>query len=181
MTPANITRVRADLPAGYEVADLNGPLSAASLWGFQTGWTAEPPQCAVLADPVPADGGVRGLSASGSGGTIFVVAAGRVALDPGLTGECDRWTMTFAHTSAEVARIEAPAIEGADTLAWQAVARTVVESGSETITNASTAVAFLDHHVALVTVVTDPGSTYPPLDSGFAARLLADAVAALRG
>lgn len=180
---ANIVRVRAALPAGYEVGELAAPVSAAALWGFGEGWAADPPQCAPLADPAPADRTARGLSASGSGGTVFVIVATgpAVAPEPEVLDQCRRWAMSFGHTTAEVTRTEGPAIEGAQTTAWQAVARTVVEAGSETTADTSTAVAYFDGHVALVTLVTDPGSPYPPLDSGFAARLLAATVAVLRG
>ena len=183
VNPANIIRVRAALPAGYEVGQLSAPVSAAALWGFGSGWTADPPQCASLADPAPADRAARGLSASGSGGTLFVIAATVPAGVPAadVFGQCSRWAMGFGHTTAEVTSTEGPVIEGAQTVAWQAVARTVVEAGSETTADARTAVAYFDRHVALVTLVTDPGSPHPPLDPGFAAGLLITAVAALRG
>jgi len=89
--------------------------------------------------------------------------------------------MTFVHTSAEVTRTEAPAIEGAVTVAWRAATRTIVEAGSETNALATTASAYFDHHVAYVTLITDPGSPHPPLDPGFVADTLATTVAALRG
>lgn len=182
VNPANIIRVRAALPEGYEVGELNAPVSAAALWGFGSGWTADPPQCAALADPAPTDRAARGLSASGSGGTLFVVVAVPAVVPTAeVLGQCGRWAMSFGHTTAEVARTDAGVIEGAQTLAWQAVARTVVESGSETTADARTAVAYFDRHVAMVTLVTDPGSPHPALDSGFAAGLLATTVAALRG
>lgn len=183
MNPANIIRVRAALPDGYEVGQLDAPVSAAALWGFGSGWTADPPQCASLADPAPADRAARGLSASGAGGTLFVVAATLPTGIPAaeLLGQCGRWTMSFGHTVAEVTSTEGPVIEGAQTVAWQAVARTIVEAGSETTADARTAIAYFDRHVALVTLVTDPGSPHPPLDSGFVAGLLTTAVAALRG
>jgi len=181
--PANVIRVRSVLPQGYEVAELNGPASAAGLWGFGTGWTADPAQCARLADPAPSDPGARGLSASGSGGTVFVVASAMTDDAAGfdLPTQCDRWTMTFVHTSAEVTRIEAPVIEGAVTVAWRAATRTIVEAGSETNALATAAFAYFDHHVAYVTLITDPGSPHPPLDPGFVADTLATTVAALRG
>lgn len=183
MSPAAITRVGSALPEGYEVGSLTGPLSAAALWGFGRGWTAEPPQCAPLADPAPGDPTARGLSASGPGGSVFVVAAVGPDSPPGagLLSECGHWTMRFGHTTAEVTRTEGPPIEGVPTIAWRAAARTVVESGNQTTSSAETAIAYLEGHVAFVTVVTDPGSPHPPLDSGFTADLLVTAVSALRG
>lgn len=183
VNPANVIRVRSVLPQGYEAAELNGPVSAAGLWGFGTGWTADPPQCARLADPAPSDPGARGLSASGPGGTVFVVVSATTddaALFDLLT-QCDGWTMTFVHTSAEVTRIEAPVIAGAVTVTWRAATRTIVEAGSETNALATTASAYFDHHVAYVTLITDPGSPHRPLDSAFVADTLATTVAALRG
>jgi len=180
---ANIIRVRSALPQGYEVAELAGPVSAASLWGFGTGWSAEPPLCATLADPAPRDRGARGLSASGSGGTVFIVVSEIPEEAPGtdLLAQCSSWTMAFGHTSAEVTRTEAPVIEGAKCVGWEATTRTIVESGMETNARSTTALAYLDHYVAYVTLISDPGSPNPPLDAGFVADLLANTVAALRG
>jgi hypothetical protein len=186
VNPANIKRIRPALPAGYEIADVSGPLSAAGLWGFGSGWTATPPQCAALADPAPADPGARGYSASGPGGTVYVVVAvpGQDAPDPGLIGECAQWTMTFAHTTGEVSLIPisaAPHIDGVDTVAMTVTTRMVVESGTETDGNAVTTQAYVDGHVVFVTLVTDPGSPHPPLDSHFVGDLLVATVSALRG
>jgi hypothetical protein len=186
VNPANIKRIRPALPAGYEIADVSGPVSAAGLWGFGSGWTAAPPPCAALADPAPADPGARGYSASGPGGTVYVVVAvpERGAPDAELIGDCARWTMTFKHTMGEVTLApmsEAPHIDGADTIAMTVGTRTVVESGTETDGRAVTAQAYLGDHVAFVTLVTDPGSPHPPLDSQFAGDLLVATVAALRG
>lgn len=183
VTPVNITRVRAALPAGYEIGQLARPSSAAALWGFGTGWTAHPPQCAALADPVAGGRTARGVSASGPGGTVFVIAAAgpESPPDPDLLAQCSSWTMNFGHTDAVVTRGEGPAVEAAQTIAWRARARTVVESGNATLADASTAIAYVDGHTALITVVTDPGAPHPALDPGFAAGLLNAAVAALRG
>jgi hypothetical protein len=177
---ADIEAVRSALPADYEIGDLDGPVSAASLWGFGTGWTADPPQCAALADPAPTDSDARGISASGPGGTVFILAADAAGGPPDAAGGCDAWTMRYGHTTAEVTRSAPPDVEDSRTLAWRAVARTVVESGSATLTDAATMIAYLDAHVVVVIVVTDPGSTHPPLDSSFADGLLAAAVTALR-
>jgi hypothetical protein len=185
VNPANIKRIRPSLPAGYEVADVSGPMSAAALWGFGSGWTAAPEQCAALADPAPADPGARGYSASGAGGIVYVVVAipGQGVPDARLIGDCGHWTMTFAHTTGEVAvspTSEAPHIEGADTVAMTVTTRTIVESGTETDGRAVTAQAYVDGHVVFVTLVTDPGSPHPPLDSRVVGDLLVATVSALR-
>lgn len=186
VNPANIKRIRSELPAGYEIADVSGPLSAAGLWGFGSGWTAAPGHCAALADPAPADPGARGYSASGSGGIVYVVVAmpGTGVPDDGLIGDCAHWTMAFAHTMGEVAlapESEAPHIDGADTIAMTVTTRTVVESGTETDGRALTAQAYLDGHVVFVTLVIEPGSPHPPLDSHVVGDLLVATVSALRG
>jgi len=182
VNPANIKRIRSALPAGYEIADVPGSLSAAGLWGFGTGWTAAPGQCGTLADPAPDDPGVRGYSASGPGGIVYVVVAvpGRGAPDPALIGECAHWTMAFAHTTGDVSLAEPPHIDGAETLAMTVDTRMVVESGTETDGRAVTAQAYLDGHVVFVTLVTDPGSPHPPLDSHVVGDLLVATVSALR-
>lgn len=183
INPANIKRVRSALPAGYEIGDVAGPLSAAALWGFGSGWTAAPPSCAALADPAPADPGARGYSASGPGGTIYVVVAipAEPAPSDAVLGECTTWTMTFAHTTGDVHLSDAPAIDGVHTVAMTVTTRTVVESGTETDGQAVTAQAYSDGHVVFVTLITDPGSPHPPLDSRSVGELLVATVAALRG
>ena len=183
INPANIKRIRAALPAGYEIADVSGPMSAAGVWGFGSGWTATPPQCAALADPAPADPGARGYSASGPGGIVYVVVAvpSQGAPDAGLIDDCAHWTMTFAHTTGDVTRSDAPHVDGADTVAMTVATRTVVESGTQTDGRAVTAQAYVDGHVAFVPLVTDPGSPPPPLDSRVVGDLLVATVSALRG
>lgn len=181
LNPSDVVRVHSELPPGYEVADLRGPLSAVSLWGFGTGWSAEPPRCVDLADPSPSDRGARGLSASGPGGTVYVAVVTAAPPGPDLLAQCRQWTMLFVHTSAQVRRTDAPVIAGADTVAWDAATRTIVESGAETNSDVSTAVAYLERHAAFVTVVTDPGSPHPPLGPVYIAELLRATVAELRG
>lgn len=181
VNPAGIKRIRPLLPQDYEIADVVGPVSAAGQWGFGPGWTADPPPCASLADPAPADPAARGYSASGRGGTLYVVVAAAGAPGAGLLDECAQWAMAFAHTTGTVTLADPPAVDGADTVAMTVATRTVVESGSETNGQAATAQAYLDGHVVIVTLVTDPGSEHPPLDVRFVDDLLASSVAALRG
>src|SRR5689334_2296558 len=70
LNPAKISRVRGQLPPGYEVADLGGPASPATFWGFKPGWITEPPQCGVLAGPATDESTTRGWSGSGPGGIV---------------------------------------------------------------------------------------------------------------
>jgi hypothetical protein len=179
---ADVARVRGDLPAGYEVADLVGRAAPLAFWGFGPQWVADPPQCGVLSDP-PVDGAtVRGWSGSGPGGIVYVVAAAALgAPDPALIGECGTSTLTAGHTSGTVTTVEAPAIEAATTLGVRTEATTVVEGGTETHSHADTFTAYFEGYAAYVTVVTDPGSSAPVLGAGFAAALLVKTVSALRG
>jgi len=191
---ANVSRVRGDLPAGYEIADLAGRVAPLAFWGFGPQWAADPPQCGVLSDP-PVDGAtIRGWSGSGPGGIVYVVAAGGsggqersdpgnvpAAVDPALIAECDTSTLAAGHTSGTVTTVDAPAIDAATTLGLRTETTTVVEGGTETHSHADTFTAFLDGYTTYVTVVTDPGSSGPVLDAGFAAALLVKTVAALRG
>jgi Domain of unknown function (DUF5642) len=183
--PANIARVRGGLPTGYEVSDITFSAAPVTLWGFGPGWTADPPQCAALAQPV-VDGAVtRGWSASGSGGIVNAVVTGsppdRVGLDPALLADCGQWRLSGGHTSGRVRFIDAPAIDGVVTVGLSTTSTTVVEGGTETHSHADTFTAYLGDYVAFVTVVTDPGSPNSPLGQDFAAELLVKTVSALRG
>jgi hypothetical protein len=167
------------------VADVEAAASIPGFWGFKPGWTAEPPQCAALVDPAGEPQSAQGLSGSGPGGIIYVVVAtaqsGPMALDPVLIAECGQWAMSFGRSSATVSLVDAPRVDGADTVGMATAIRTVVESGTETDAQAQTLCAYLGEHFLFVTLVTDPGSPEPPLPPGFAADLLVKAVSALRG
>jgi hypothetical protein len=104
-----------------------------------------------------------------------------VTLDPALIGECGDWTMTVGRSSAAVTFVAAPHLDGSDTVGMSTAIRTVVESGTETDSQAQTFSAYLGEHFVFVTLVTDPGSPDPPLPPEFAADLLVKTVAALRG
>jgi hypothetical protein len=182
---ANISRVRGDLPAGYEVADLGGVASPAAFWGFGPGWVTEPPQCGLLAGPPTDDATSKGWSGSGPGGIVHAVVTGSpaspVTFDPGVLADCGHWTVASGNTTGTVDLIDAPAIEGAATIGMETAAKTVVEGGMETASAVYTFSAYLGDYLAFVTVVSDPGSPNPPLDREFAADLLVKTVSALRG
>ncbi len=185
LNPANISRARGEMPAGYEVADVAGPASPVAFWGFGPGWVTEPEGCGALAGP-PTDGATtRGWSGSGPGGIVHVVVIGSptapVTFDPAVLAECGKWTVMSGNTTGTVNLIEAPPIDGTTTVGMATVAKTVVEGGTETMSTASTFSAYLGDYLAFVTVVTDPGSPNPPLGQEFAADLLVKTVSALRG
>lgn len=191
--PANIKRMGRELPPGYEVT--SGMAVAAAprvIWGLKAEApliTTKPPQCATLADPGNGRGQAQGVSGSGSGGIVNAVVValpalpGPVAPDHNLLAGCARWTMTDAHTGhieADVHLIDAPHIEGADTVGMVADTRTSVESGAEIDSRTTTFVAYLGDYYAFTTVTTDPGSVLPALTPQFAADLLVKTVSALR-
>jgi hypothetical protein len=179
---ARIERVREQLPSGYEVTPLSGRPAPLAFWGLAPDWTADPPRCGALADPVADATTTRGWSASGAGGIVYaVVAASKATLDPSLIDECGQWTVSAGHTSGSVTFVAAPAIDGVATMGLSTATTTVVEGGTETHSHGDTFTAYLDGYVAFVTVVTDPGSPNPSLGQDFAAELLVETVAALRG
>ncbi len=182
INPARIDRVRDDLPGGYEVADFAGPVRPTKLWGYGAQLSADPPRCGVLADPPVDPASTKGWSGSGAGGIVYaVVAESAASLDPALIAECTDWTLSGGRASGTVTRTAAPTIEGVETVAMATSTKTVVEGGTETHSHADTVTAYLDNHVAIVTVVTDPGSPNPQLGADFADALMVKTVAALRG
>jgi hypothetical protein len=179
--PTRVERVRAALPAGYEVSALPTGAAPVSLWGFGNGGQADPPTCGGLADTA-GDAVVHGWSASGSGGIVYaVVADASVGLDRAVVDACGTWTMTAGHTSGVVTVVDAPAIDDAVTVGMVTDATNTVEGGIETHSHAETFTAYLADHTAYVTVVTDPGSSAPSLAAGVASDLLVKTVAAIRG
>ena len=182
--PARIRRVRADLPAGYEVIEATGPASPVRYWGMRSGWTADPPQCGALVDPVAGEAG-QGLSGSGDGGLLHVMAAAtppsRPVPDAALLTECAQWSVISGGSTAAASLIPAPAIEDAVTTGVAASVRTVVESGTETDSQVYTFTARVDDGFVFVTLMVDPGSPHQALTSQDAADLLVKSVSAVRG
>lgn len=182
--PGRIRRVRADLPVGYEVIEATGPVSPIGSWGMRPGWTADPPQCGALLDPVAGAPG-QGLSGSGDGGLLHVMAAatphGQPAQDSGLSTECAQWSVVSGGSTAAVSLIPAPAVEGAVTMGMAASVRTFVESGTETDSQAYTFTARVDDGFVFVALVVDPGSPHQALTSQDAADLLVKSISAVRG
>ena len=189
VNPANIKRVGRELPPGYEVS--SGIPSAASprvVWRLDSGVTAEPPQCAILADPGDGhDKSAQGISGSGSGGIVDAVVVsvpglpGPLALDDNVVAACGHWTMVAGRTTVRVHLADAPRIDGADTLGMVADVRTSVESGTEIDSRTYTFTAYLGDYYAFTTLTTDPGSALPALPAQFAADLLVKTVSTVRG
>ena len=83
--------------------------------------------------------------------------------------------------AARVRLIDAPRIDGAETLGMATEITTSVEGGNEIDSRASTFTAYLGDYYAFTTLISDPGSPDPALTPQFAADLLVKSVSALRG
>jgi hypothetical protein len=183
--PANIRRVRRDIPPGYEVTTMSGVTAPPGIWGLGEAGVAAPPRCAALADPVGGHGqSSQGISGSGAGGTVYamvVAATGPLALDQSLVAQCRQWSMTGRRASARVHLVDAPRIDGAETLGMAAEIVISVEGGSEIASRASTFTAYLGDYYAFTTLISDPGSPDAALTPQFVADLLVKTVSVLRG
>ncbi len=180
VNPARIDRVRHQLPPGYEVVSLDPQASPVSLWGFGPDWTADPAECAASAAPETEPS--RGWSASGPGGIIYAAVA-KAPRGPDV--QCEQWRVSGGHSVGTVTAVAAPSIDRAVTRGMATAVTTIVEGGTETRSHADTLTADLEsdsggYHV-FITVITDPGSPEPALDSAFTADLLVKTVSALRG
>ena len=83
--------------------------------------------------------------------------------------------------AARVHLVDAPRIDGAETLGMAAEIVTSVEGGNEIGSRASTFTAYLGDYYAFTTLISDPGSPDAALTPQFAADLLVKTVSALRG
>jgi Domain of unknown function (DUF5642) len=183
--PGNIRRVRRDLPPGYEAAPIADVTAPPSVWGLGGAGVATPARCGALADPAGGRGQrAQGISGSGAGGTVYAVVievpTGPLAVDHSLLAQCAQWTMTGRRATAHVHLIDAPHIDGADTVGMAAEIVTAVEGGNEIASQASTFIAYLRNCYAFATLVNDPGSPNAALTPQFAADLLVKTVSALR-
>ncbi|KAA8957905.1 MAG: hypothetical protein F6Q13_15985 [Mycobacterium sp.] len=185
VNPAYIKRVRRDLPPGYEVAAVSGVAGPPATWGLGRVWAADPPRCAALVDPAHGHGEpAGGISGSGAGGTLYALVTttpnSLVAPDPALVAQCPHWTVTNGRATARVRLIEAPRIDGVETLGMVADTTNTVEGGNETTSRANTFGAYLGGYYAFTTGITDPGSPQPQLEVRSVADLLVKTVAELR-
>ena len=183
--PANIRRVGRELPPGYEVTAVSGQAAPPAIWGLGGDSASTPARCAALADPADGHGqSAQGISGSGAGGIVYAVvaaaASGPVSLDHSLVGQCRGWTMTSGRATARVHLVDAPRIDGAETLGMATDITTSVEGGNQIGSRANTFTAYLGDYYAFTTLISDPGSPQSPLTPQFAADLLVKAVSALR-
>lgn len=175
--PVRIKRIRAELPEGFEVADVAPDANLAGLAGYGGDWVADPPVCAGLLGPRET-AETRGLSASGTGGTVYVTVM-PVGGDPVQGVDCSDWTMSYQHSTARVQPAEAPQIDGATTAGLRADSVTAVESAARTESTIRWLTAEQDDQLVAVTVITTPGNEEGPLTDDYAAGLLVKAVAVL--
>mgnify|MGYP000676830621 CR=1 FL=1 len=175
--PVRIKRIRAELPEGFEVADVAPDANLAGLAGYGGDWVADPPACAGLLGPRET-AETRGLSASGTGGTVYVTVM-PVGGDPVQGVDCSDWTMSYQHSTARVQPAEAPQIDGATTAGLRADSVTAVESAARTESTIRWLTAEQDDQLVAVTVITTPGNEEGPLTDDYAAGLLVKAVAVL--
>ena len=183
--PADIRRVGRELPPGYEVTAISGQASPPAIWGLGENSASSPAHCAALADPAGGHGqSAQGISGSGAGGIVYAVVAaapsGQVSLDQTLVTQCQAWTMTAGRATARVHLVDAPHIDGAETLGMATEITTSVEGGNQIGSRTSTFTAYLGDYYAFTTLISDPGSPQTPLTPQFAAALLVKAVSALR-
>jgi hypothetical protein len=184
INPSRIKRIASDMPSGYERTTVSGPVAPATIWGLGTGWTADPAQCAPLADPAAGHTeSAQGVSGSGAGGIVYAVVAPLAVAGPDLAvvAACPRWTVTNGRARSEVRLVDAPHIDGAHTVAMASDTTTSAEGGRRIESHADTFIAYLGDSFAFTTLVTDPGSAHAPLRPQFAADLLVKTVSALRG
>ncbi len=184
INPSRIKRIGRDLPRGYEVTSVSSVADPVTSWGLGSGWTADPPACAALADPaVGRTESPQGVSGSGAGGIVYAVVAPLPAahLDPIVVAGCPRWIVTNGRARSDVRLVDPPRIDGAQTVAMTSDTTTSAEGGVRIGSHAETVIAYLGDYYAFTTLVTDPGSAQAPLPPQFAADLLAKTVSALRG
>ncbi len=173
--------MRRELPKelqSYEFGPLPAPAVPTAFWGMSAESAADPPDCAALV-AAPADG-VRGWSASGPGGIVYVTAAPGAAPAPEVARDCSGWTLSAGRARAAVDAADAPRIAGARTLGMTAHVTTRVENGAQTHSQATTLIAYVDTLAVSVTMVTDPGAVAPPLPADLPATLLEAAVRSVR-
>ena len=89
--PANIRRVRRDIPPGYEMTTVSDVTAPPGIWGLGGAGVATPPRCAALADPA---GGMLGVILAAQRAVILGLdPAGTDAIDPDVGTETHRQRM----------------------------------------------------------------------------------------
>lgn len=150
---------------------------------FQPGLTWDPADCAQYAWTLPAGlhGNIASVSAEGEGNRFIAMAietSERVDLNPDSVNRCGHVTFTAPEMRGVVDVIDAPHIDGAQTVGKHRQLQTAAASGE-----LYTYVAYLGDYLVVVTAnpLLTPGQPVPAVNLKRAQQLLIDSVAAVRG
>ena len=149
---------------------------------FQQGLTWQPTDCAQYAWTLPTGlhGNIASLTAEGEGNRLIAMAietSEPVDLNPDAVDRCGHVTFTAPEMRGVVDVVEAPHIDGAQTVGKHRQLQTAVASGE-----LYTYVAYLGDYLVVVTAnpLLTPGKPAPAVNIKRAQQLLVDAVAAVR-
>ena len=153
------------------------------------GLTFEPPDCAQYAAgsmlPQGLKGNIASVTAEGQGNRFIVIAVETsepVAFDPAVRKKCRYVTLAGGSVKGVVDVVDAPPIEGAETVGTHQVLEAVV-AGKTRTGELYNYVAYLGDAMVVVTgnPLVIPNQPVAPVDIDRAKKLLVDAVAAVRG
>jgi len=150
---------------------------------FQQGLTWDPADCAQYAWTLPSGlhGNIASLTAEGDGNRFIAMAietSEPVDLNRDSVDRCGHVTFTAPEMRGVVDVIDAPHIDGAQTVGKHRQLQTAVASGE-----LYTYVAYLGDYLVVVTAnpLLSPGQPVPAVNVKRAQQLLIDSVAAVRG
>ncbi|MDT5012333.1 MAG: hypothetical protein QOH57_3950 [Mycobacterium sp.] len=150
---------------------------------FQQDLVWDPADCAKYAWTLPANlkGNIATLTAEGGGNRLIAMAVETsepVRLDPAVVEKCKHVTFSGKDMHGVVDVVDAPHIDGAQTLGKHRQLQTATASGE-----LYTYVAYLGDYLVVVTAnpLPVPNQAVPSVNVQRAQQLLIDAVAAVRG
>ena len=149
---------------------------------FQQGLTWDPVDCSKYAWTLPTGlkGNIASVLAEGEGNRFIAMAietSEPVTVDPAAVDKCRHVSFTGADVRGVVDVVDAPHIDGVQTLGKHRQLQTAVGSGE-----LYTYVAYLGDYLVMVTAnsLPVPNQPVPPVNVQRAQHLLSDAVAAVR-
>lgn len=149
---------------------------------FQQGLTWDPADCSKYAWALPTGlkGNIASVLAEGEGNRFIAMAietSEPVTVDPAAVDKCRHVSFTGADVRGVVDVVDAPHIDGVQTLGKHRQLQTAVGSGE-----LYTYVAYLGDYLVMVTAnpLPVPNQPVPPVNVQRAQHLLSDAVAAVR-
>ena len=150
---------------------------------FQQGLTWDPADCAKYAWTLPAGlkGNIASVSAEGQGNRFIAMAietSEPVRSDPAVLDKCRHVSFNGPDMRGVVDVVDAPHIDGVDTVGKHRQLQTAVGTGE-----LYTYVAYLGNYLVVVTAnpIPAPNQPVPPVNVQRAQKLLTDSVAAVRG